>query len=148
MKVILLKDVKGKGKAGNVVNVSDGYARNYLFPNKLAQEATKQNLNDLKLKQKSEENKKQRELEDAKKLAERLNDIKVTIKAKCGENGKLFGSVTNKEVADVLEAQHKIKIDKKKIVMTEPVKNLGTHTVDVKVYPEVSAKLIVQVEEE
>jgi large subunit ribosomal protein L9 len=148
MKVILLEDVKGHGKKGQVVNASDGYARNYLLPNKLAIEATSQNLKALKTKQKAEESRKKAELEEAKKLAEAISKLTVTIKAKSGENGKLFGSVTNKEIADNLKSQHKIDIDRKKIVLSDPIRSLGRFQMEVKVYPEVSATLSVVVEEE
>jgi len=148
MKVILLEDVKGKGKKGDIVNVSDGYARNFLFPGKKAIEANAQNLNDLKMKQAAEKNRKQHELEEAKRLAARLSGLEVKVKAKSGENGKLFGSVTNKEVADALKAQHNLTVDKKKIVMPDPIKTLGSFELEVKVYPDVSAKLNVLVEEE
>jgi large subunit ribosomal protein L9 len=148
MKVILLQDVKGQGKKGQVVNASDGYARNFLLPNKLAIEATSKNLNELKNKQIAESNRKKQELEEAKKQAEVISKLQVTIKAKCGENGKLFGSVTNKEIADTLKAQHNLNIDKKKIVLPEPIRSLGSFQMEVKVYPEVSAKLNVKVEEE
>ena len=148
MKVILLEDVKGRGTKGQVVNASDGYARNYLLPNKLAVEATNQNLNALKNKQVAESNRRKTELEEAKKQAEVLSALQVTIKAKCGENGKLFGSVTNKEIADTLKSQHNLNIDKKKIVLQEPIRSLGSFQLEVKVYPEVAAKLNVKVEEE
>jgi len=147
MKVILLQDVKGTGKKGEVVNVSDGYARNFLFPKNLAQEATAQNLNELKKKQKAEQDRKQREIEEAKKMVEKLKDITLVIKAKSGENGKLFGSVTNKEIAEELEKQYKIKLDKKKIVLPEPIKQIGEVELEVKVYAEISGKLKVRVEE-
>jgi len=148
MKVILLEDVKGKGKKGDVVNVSDGYARNFLFPNKKAVEANAQNLNELKMKQAAEKNRKQQELEKAKNLAAELSGIEVRVKGKSGENGKLFGSITNKEVADALKAQHQLTVDRKKIVMPEPIKTLGNFELEVKVYPDVTAKLNVLVEEE
>ncbi len=148
MKVILLKDVKGQGKKGDVVNVNDGYARNFLLPRGLAQEATAQNLNELKSKKKAEENKRQQELKEAKDLADKLSQLKVVIKAKCGDNGKLFGSVTSMDVVDSLFKQHKIQIDKKKLVMPEPIKSLGTKVFDVKLYPSVVGKLTVLVEEE
>ncbi len=147
MKVILLQDVKGTGKKGEVVNVSDGYARNFLFPRKLALEATPKNLNELKKRQKAEEAKRQQEIEEAKKLVEKLKDITVVIKAKSGESGKLFGSVTNKEIAEELEKQHKIKLDRKKIVLPEPIKQVGEVELEVKVYAEISGKLKVRVEE-
>ncbi|HOB19388.1 MAG TPA: 50S ribosomal protein L9 [Candidatus Atribacteria bacterium] len=148
MKVILLKDVKGQGKAGEVKNVSDGYARNFLIPNKLAVEATDKNLSELKARQASEEHRRQQELAEARALAEKISNVEVIIKAKCGDNGKLFGSVTNKEIADALKAQHALDVDKKKIVLPDPIRNLGDFTLDVKVYPEVTAKLRVKVTEE
>jgi len=148
MKVILLQDVKGQGKKGDIVNVSDGYARNFLFPKGLAQEANSKNLAEWENKKKAEVLKKQREFEESRKLADRLSKLTVTIKAKSGENGKLFGSVTSKEIADELKKQHNIELDKKKIVLPEPIKNLGTFSLEVKVYPEVSGKLTVKVEEE
>lgn len=148
MKVILLQDVKGHGKKGDVVNASDGYARNFLLPNKLAVEATSQNLNDLKNKQQAESNRKKNELAEAKKLAEQISKLDVIVKAKCGDNGKLFGSVTNKEIADTLKSIYNLAIDKKKIVLSEPIRSIGSFQLEVKVYPEVSAKLNVKVEEE
>ncbi|HHY82229.1 MAG TPA: 50S ribosomal protein L9 [Clostridiales bacterium] len=148
MKVILLQDVKGHGKKGDVVNASDGYARNYLIPNKLAIEATSKNLADLMNKKAAESKRKETELEEAKKLAEKISGLEVVVKAKCGENGKLFGSVTNKEIAETLKSRHNINIDKKKIVLSEPIRSLGSFQLEVKVYPEVSAKLNVKVEEE
>lgn len=148
MKVILLQDVKGHGKKGDVVNASDGYARNFLIPNKLAVEATSKNLSDLMNKKAAESKRKENELEKARKLAKTISELEVVIKAKCGENGKLFGSVTNKEIADTLKSKHNISIDKKKIVLPDPIKSLGSFQLEVKVYPEVSAKLGVKVEEE
>lgn len=148
MKVILLQDVKGQGNKGDIVNASDGYVRNFLFPNKLATEANNQNLNELKNKQASESNRKNNELKEAKKLAENISKLEIAIKAKCGENGKLFGSVTNKEIADAIKSKYKLSIDKKKIVLSEPIRSLGNFQLDVKVYPEVVAKLSVKVEEE
>ncbi|MBE3101681.1 MAG: 50S ribosomal protein L9 [Firmicutes bacterium] len=148
MKVILLQDVKGQGNKGDIVNASDGYVRNFLFPNKLAIEANNQNLNELKNKQASESNRKNNELKEAKKLAESISKLEIAIKAKCGENGKLFGSVTNKEIADAIKSKYKLSIDKKKIVLSEPIRSLGNFQLDVKVYPEVVAKLSVKVEEE
>ena len=122
MKMILLQDVKSVGKKGDLVNVSEGYAKNFLLPKKLAVEATKSNLNDYDLKQKAEAKRKQEELEKAQATAKALEDKVVTIKVKTGGNGKLFGSVTNKEIAAELEKQHKIKIDKKKIVLADQIK--------------------------
>lgn len=148
MKVILLQDVKGHGKKGDVVNASDGYARNYLLPKGLAVEANAKNLTELKNKKAAEDKRKQQEYEEAKMLAEKISKVQVEIKAKSGENGKLFGSVTNKEIADVLKSKHGLSIDKKKIVLPEPIKSLGSFQLEVKVYPEVSAKLAVKVVEE
>lgn len=145
MKVILLQDVKGQGKQGDVINVSEGYARNYLFPKKLAIEATEQSLKVLKEKKQAEEKRKQHELAEAQKLANALSGLKVVIKARSGSEGKLFGSVTNKEIADELKKQHGIDIDRKKIVLAEAIKSVGNYTVTVKVYPEVTATLTVKV---
>ncbi|MGI5851667.1 MAG: 50S ribosomal protein L9 [Clostridiales bacterium] len=147
MKVILLKDVRGSGVKGDVINVSDGYARNYLFPRGLATEATKANLNELKNKEKAEEKRREQAAQEAREIAEKLSDITLVIKAKSGENGKLFGSVTNKEIAQELKKQHKIAIDRKKIVLDEPIKQLSEMEVDVKLYPEISGKLRIRVEE-
>ncbi|HHT66341.1 MAG: 50S ribosomal protein L9 [Caldicoprobacterales bacterium] len=148
MKVILLQDVKGHGKKGDVVNASDGYARNYLFPRNLAVEATSKNLNDLKNKQAAENKRKEAQLEEARKQAEAISGLEVVVKAKSGENGKLFGSVTNKEIGDTLKRQHNISIDRKKIVLPEPIRSLGSFQLEVKVYPEITAKLNVKVVEE
>lgn len=147
MKVILLKDIKGSGSKGDVINVSDGYARNYLFPRGLAIEATKANLNELKNKEKAEEKRKEQAAQEAREIADKLSDITLVIKAKSGENGKLFGSVTNKEIAQELKKQHKISIDRKKIVLDEPIKQLCEMEVDVKLYPKISGKLKIRVEE-
>lgn len=148
MKVILLKDVKGQGKQGDVVKVSDGYARNYLFPNNLAVEATKRNLNELKTRKAADDKRRQTELDKARKQAEAISNLEVVVTAKSGESGKLFGSVTNKEIADVLKEKHGIDIDRKKIVLSEPIRSLGSYQLEVKVYPEVTARLKVRVDEE
>lgn len=147
MQVILTRDVKGQGKKGQMVNVSDGYARNYLLPIGLAEPATKSNINVMKGKQESLEYKKKVELEEANAIAEKMKEIKVVLKAKAGENGKLFGSVTSKDVAEALTSQHHIKLDKKKFVMPDGIKTLGTTTVDVKIYTGVVGKLNVVVEQ-
>lgn len=147
MKVILLEDVKGLGKKGEVVNASDGYARNFLFPKKLAIEATEGNMKTLKEQKKVQNLKKQQELEEAQKLAQRIDKITVHIKAKAGEGGKLFGSVTSKNVVDELKKQHKLSIDKRKLVLPEPIKELGAHNLEVKVYPGVVGTLKVNVTE-
>ena len=147
MQVILTRDVKGQGKKGQMVNVSDGYARNYLLQRGLAEPATKSNINVMKGKQESLEYKKKVELEEANAIAEKMKEIKVVLKAKAGENGKLFGSVTSKDVAEALTSQHHIKLDKKKFVMPDGIKTLGTTTVDVKIYTGVVGKLNVVVEQ-
>ena len=147
MKVILTQDIKGQGKKGQLVEVSDGYARNYLMPRGLAQEATKENLNVMHGKQEAEAYKKQMALDDAKELAKKLGELTVEIKAKSGENGKLFGSVTSKEIVEELLGAHHIKIDKKKLVLPDGIKTLGTTEVEIKLHPGVSAKLKVSVTE-
>ena len=148
MKVVLLQDVKDLGKKDDIVNVSDGYARNFLFPKKLAVEATAGKLHEISDKKSSMQNKKKKELEDAKALAERINKIELIIKTKAGVNGKLFGSITGKDIAELIKQRHKIEIDKKKIVLDEAIKSLGTQEVEIKVYPEVTAKIKVTVAEE
>lgn len=148
MKVILKQDVKGLGKKEDLVNVSDGYARNFLFPRNMAVEASASNINVMNTKKEAEKSKKDRELAHARELAARFKDIVVIIKTKAGENGKLFGSITSKDIADKLKANYKLDIDRKKIVMPESLKTLGTTEVEVKLYPEVSARLNVKVEHE
>ena len=145
MQVILTQDVKGQGKKGQMVKVSDGYARNFLLPKGLATEATKENINALKGKQESLEYRIKTETDEAKSIAERMKDMEVIINAKAGDNGKLFGSVTSKDVADALTAQHHIKLDKKKFVMPDSIKTLGTTTVKVKLYTGVTGELKVAV---
>lgn len=145
MKVILLEDIKGVGKKGQLLNASDGHARNYLIPKKLAVEATKGNLNELEKKEKSELAKKQKEKEEAIELGKQLEQKPIKIHVKTGENGKLFGSVTNKEIAQALEEQTGIKIDKKKIILEETIKNIGTKTIEVKLHPNVTSKLNVEI---
>lgn len=148
MQVILNQDVKGKGKKGQMVNVSDGYARNYLLPRGLAKEATKSNINVLKGKAESLEYKIKTETEEAKAIAEKMKDIKVSVKAKAGAGGRLFGSVTSKDVAEELTKQHHIKLDKKKFVLPEGgIKTLGTTVVDVKIYTGIVGELSVEVTE-
>lgn len=145
MKVILKKDVKSLGKKGQVCEVSDGYARNFLFPRELAVEATTGNLNDLASKKANEQRKKEKEKQEAQELAAKLNSITLEVITKTGEGGRLFGSVTNKEIAEALKAKYKIDIDKRKIELKEPIKALGTFNVQVKLHPEVSAQFQVQV---
>ena len=140
MKVILLQDVKSVGKKGDVIEASDGYARNFLFPRKLAQEANDSNMHILNNKRENERKGKLAQLEAAQKLAGELKGKEITIKAKAGESGKLFGAITSKDVAELIKAQYKIEIDKKKIVM-DTIKLVGGYDIDVKLYPEVSTKM-------
>ncbi|ADD03574.1 MULTISPECIES: 50S ribosomal protein L9 [Thermoanaerobacter] len=144
MKVILVKDVKNIGKAGEIVNVSDGYGRNYLLPRGLAIEATESNIKVLNEKKKAEEKKRQQELEEAKKLAQDLSNISLVLKVKAGENGKLFGSVTSKDVEKALKEKG-FDIDKKKMSFDESIKTTGTYYVDIKLYQGVTAKVKVDV---
>ncbi len=145
MKVILKVDVKALGKKGQIFEVSDGYARNFLFPRGLALEATSGNLNDLASKKANEERKKEKEKQDAQALATKLNGIIVEVSTKTGEGGRLFGSITSKEIAEALKAKHGIELDKRKLEIKDPIKALGTFTVQVKIHPEVSAQLQVHV---
>ena len=145
MKVILLDNIKGVGKKDEIINASDGYARNYLFPKKLAVEANAENLSKLKAKQNSQEFKKNNEREDAKALANKLSELTLKINVKAGENGKIFGGVTAKEIAENLKSQYNIEIDKKKIVLQDTIKNVGTFNVDIKLFEGVIGKLKVNV---
>ena len=129
------------GKKDQIINASDGYARNFLFPKKLAVEANNENLGKLKSKNESKAFKKETEIAEAKKIAEKIKSITLTIKVKAGENGKIFGGVTSKEIAESLKNEYKIEIDKKKIVLSETIKNIGTHTVDIKLYEGIIAEL-------
>lgn len=147
MKLILLEDVKSVGKKGDLVNASEGYAKNFLLPKKLAVEATKSNLNDYELKQKADAKRRQEELEKAQEMAAALKDKVVTIKVKTGGNGKLFGSVTNKEVAEAIVEQTKLDIDKKKVSIGDPIKMVGERTAVVKLHPKVSAEVTIKIEE-
>lgn len=147
MKVILVKDVKAQGKKGDVIEVSDGYARNYLFKNNLAIEASSMNLNSLKISKDAAEHRRAVEKAEAEALAAKLNGMTVTIKLKVSETGKIFGALNTQAIADAL-AREGVTVDKKKIVLPEPIKMVGAHTVTVKPYAEVSAKLKVVVEGE
>lgn len=148
MKVILLQDVKSLGKKGEIVNVSDGYARNFILPKKLGLEATSKNLNDLKLQNDHKLKIAKEQLEEAKKLAEEVGKEEVTLFIKVGEGGRAFGSITSKEVSAAAKEQRKLDIDKKKIQMKEPIKALGDYIVPIKLHPEVTAELKVVVKEE
>ncbi len=144
MKIILLKDVKGTGKQGEVIEVSDGYARNFLIKKGLAEEATAVKLNSLNIKNKSLEFHKNEEIKALKQQAENLKGKKVTLKIKCGENGKIFGSITTKEIADAVN-ELGFSVDKKKVLLKEPIKNLGTYAVEIKFLTDVSAKITIEV---
>ena len=148
MKVILLENVKSLGKKGEIVNVNDGYARNFILPKKLGLEATPKNLNDLKLQKNNEKKVAQENLDAAKELAAELSAGKVELAIKVGEGGRTFGSVSSKEIAVAVKDQMQLDIDKKKIQLKESIKSLGTHIVTVKLHPEVSAELKVVVKEE
>lgn len=146
MKVIFLKDVKGKGKEGEVKNVPDGYARNYLFPHQLAQEATHGNVKAEKHKQAKNEEKKQAEKQKALKTKEHIEALTIEMTAKSGKDGRLFGSVTNKHIAEALKT-YDINVDKRKIALDEPIRSLGYAKVSVKIHPEVTAVVHVHVAE-
>lgn len=145
MIVILIKDVKGVGKTGEVVKVSDGYARNLLLPKGLATEATEGNVRNLEKQKAIQETNRQKELAEAKELAAKIAQLKVTILTKSGEGGRLFGSITSKDIADALAEQHKINIDKRKFVLDNSIKHTGDYEIDIKIYTEVTAKLKVTV---
>ncbi len=148
MKVILNQDIKGKGKKGQLVEVSDGYGRNYLLPRGLAKEASNTNLNIMHGKNEAEAYHQKVALEEAEALKAKMETLEVILSAKAGDNGKLFGSITSKDVAEALTMQHHIKLDKKKFVMPDGIKTLGTTTVDVKIHQGVTGKLKVLVKEQ
>ncbi|MCF6094656.1 50S ribosomal protein L9 [Microaerobacter geothermalis] len=147
MKVIFLRDVKGQGKKGEMKEVSDGYARNFLIPKGLVVPATEGNLKTLEIQKEKERKRKEQELAEAKQLSKELEKLTVTIKAKSGEGGRLFGSVTSKQIAETLEKMN-IKIDKRKIQLNEPIRTLGVTNIPVKLHSEVTAQLKVHVIEE
>lgn len=145
MKVILLQDVAGQGKRGEVINVAEGYARNYLFPRGLAGVASQGKLRELAGRKQANEVREHKIEQEARELAERLNNLTVMVKTKTGEAGRLFGSVNNKDVAEALVEQHKIKLDKKKLVIKEPIKQLGSYPVLAKLHPLVQAEITLEV---
>ena len=147
MKVILLQDVKGKGKKGQMVEVSDGYARNYMLPRKIAVEATTDNVNTMRMTDKANAEKRQKEREEAFAISQRLKEVTVTVKAKGGGAGRLFGSITTQEIADALKKQENITIDKRKIVLDEQIKTVGLYTVKCKLGYEITAELKLKIEE-
>ena len=147
MKVILLEDVKSLGKKGQLVDVSDGYARNFILAKKLGLEATPKNLNDLKLKKAHDDKMAAQRLQEARDFAAKLEGLQVTVKIKAGEGGKLFGSVSSKEIAEAAKEQLNLDIDKKKLVLANPIKAIGTASVPVKLHPQVTGELKVVVQE-
>ncbi|MEG2246750.1 MAG: 50S ribosomal protein L9 [Peptostreptococcaceae bacterium] len=147
MKVILLKDVKGTGKKGEMKEVSDGYARNCLFPKKLAVVANNTALKELNEKNKAQENKAQKEYEAAVELGKKMEEMNVVIYSKAGDGGRLFGSITSKDIAEQLKKQHTIEVDKRKILLDEPIRVLGSRKVDIKIHQKVTATVRVDVKE-
>jgi len=147
MKVILLQDVKGKGKKGQMIEVSDGYARNFMLPKKLAQEATADAINTMRMNDKATQERIAREKAEALALSKQLREMTLVVTAKGGGAGKLFGSVTSQEIADALKAKSGITLDKRKIVIADPIKNVGTYTVTCKLGYEITAPLTVKIEE-
>ena len=147
MKVILLQDVKSLGKEGDIVNVSDGYARNFVIPKKLGVEATDKNKNDLKLKKQREAKEAAAKLADAQKLAQELVKVTVEVKMKAGGNGKVFGSVSAKEIAQEAKKQHNLDLDKKKIQLAEPIKSFGDFEIPIRLHPQVTGKFMLKVTE-
>ena len=148
MKVILLQDVKGKGKKGQMIEVSDGYARNYMLPRKIAMEATADAVNTMRMNDKATAERIAREKAEAMQIAKRLRELTLVVKAKGGGAGRLFGSVTNQEIADALEKNSGIKLDKRKIVIADTIKSVGTYTVTCKLGYEVNAELTVEIKEQ
>ena len=147
MKVILIEDVKSLGKKGELVNVNDGYARNYILAKKLGVEATPKNLNDLKLKKANEEKRAKEIYEEAAAFAERLSKMEVNVSIKAGEGGKIFGSVSSKEIAQAAQKQLGVELDKKKMQLPSPIKSVGTQMVPIRLHPKVTAQLKVNVRE-
>lgn len=148
MKVVLLQDVKALGKKGELVNASEGYARNFLFPKKLAVEAGAQIMSELKSKDDAKRHQQEVEKQNAKDLQKKLEGVVVKIKVVAGADGKFYGSVTGKDISEELLAQHGIEIDKKKLVLAEPIKSFGTYAVDAKLYPEIAGKVNIVVTNE
>ena len=148
MKVILLQDVRGKGKKGQLLEVSDGYARNYMLPRKLAVEATPDAVNTMRMNDKAQQEKRQREREEAFALSNRLKDMTIVVKAKGGGAGRLFGSVTTQEISDTLRSGYGIELDKRRIVLDEQIKTVGEYTVKCKLGYEITADLKLRIEEQ
>lgn len=147
MKVILLQDVRGKGKKGQMLEVSDGYARNYMLPRKIAIEATADAVNTMRMNDKATQERIAKEKAEAMEVSKKLREMTVVVNAKGGGNGRLFGSITNQEIADALKAKTGIALDKRKIIITDAIKNVGTYTVTCKLGYEITAPLTVKIEE-
>ncbi|RKD34051.1 MULTISPECIES: 50S ribosomal protein L9 [Lacrimispora] len=147
MDIVLLEDVKALGKKGQIVKVNDGYARNFILPKKLGIEATTKNLNDLKLQKANEAKVLAEQLDAAKELAAKIGELSITLSIRAGEGGRAFGSVSGKEISQAIKSQLSMDIDKKKLVLPEPLKTFGSHEVPIKLHKEVTAKLIVKVVE-
>ena len=145
MKVILLQDIKGVGKKDEVINASDGYARNFLFPKKMAVPADEGNMARLQSKKDSQEYKKELERKDAKQVKSKIENIVLEIKVKAGENGKIFGGVTSKEISEELKNRYSIQVDKKKIILKETIKTLGRFNIEIKLYEDIVANLVLQI---
>jgi len=147
VEVILQQDVKGLGKKGDVVNVADGYGRNFLLPRGLAVPATAGNIKQVDIEKETQRQKRERELQEAQEIAARIQGQKLQIATKVGESGKLFGSITSQEIAERLKRQYKVEIDKRKIELEEPIKSVGKHPVKIKIHPKVQVEITVQVTE-
>ena len=145
MKVILLQDIKGVGKKDEIINASDGYARNFLFPKKMAIPADEGNMARLQSKKDSQEYKKELERKDAKQVKIKIENIVLEIKVKAGENGKIFGGVTSKEISEELKNKYDIKVDKKKVMLKETIKTLGRFNIEIKLYEDITANLVLQI---
>ncbi len=145
MKVILLTDIKGVGKKDQIINASDGYARNFLFPKKMAVEANKENMSKLQARENSKQYKKDQDKEKAKQIADQLSNLMIKVKVKVGENGKIFGGVSSKEIVEILKKEHQIDIDKKKVELKETIKVLGITIVKIKLYEGIYGKVKVDV---
>ena len=147
MKVVLLQDVKAQGKKDQIVEVSDGYARNFLFPKKLAVPADAKVINDIKSKQSSAKHREEVERENARALSKKLGETTVTVTAEAGTDGRFYGAVTSKDIAEALKAQFAIEVDKRKILLDAPIKAFGTYKIEIKLYADISGKLNVRVTE-
>lgn len=148
MEVILLQDVKALGKKGDLVKVNDGYARNFILPKKLGIESNAKNLNDLKLQKAAEEKRLKELLDEAKEFAKNIEAKTLQLSIKSGEGGRTFGSISSKEIATALKSQFSLDVDKKKIQLSDPIKNIGMHTVQIKIHPQVNAELKIKVSEQ